>query len=492
MFDNFCLSLTIFLPLMGALVILLLNYFNDNFTRQIHVALFFSILSFIISINLYLNFDINFLSYQFVEKFNLVNSLNIKYNIGIDGISLPLIILTTFLTPLCILASIKSIKHRITEYLVAFLLLETCVIGVFSALDLMLFYIFFELMLIPMYLIIGVWGGVNRIYASYKFFLYTLAGSLLLLLAIIYIYIQTNTMDIFELTQILPQQSLIIQKWLWLALFASFAVKIPMWPLHTWLPDAHVQAPTAGSVILAGVLLKMGGYGFIRFSLPMLPQASEAFAPFIFCLSCAAIIYASIIAITQNDMKKLIAYSSIAHMGFVTIGIFTFNTQGLEGAMTQMISHGLVSAALFLCVGVLYDRMHTREIADYGGVVETMPKFALVFMFFTMASIGLPGTSGFVGEILVLVGAYKADKLVCALAATGLVLGACYMLLLYKNVIFGEIRNSQVTTLSDLEKREQSIFIPVIIMVLLIGISPNIITQLYKLPIVNLVKIYNP
>jgi NADH-quinone oxidoreductase subunit M len=361
----------------------------------------------------------------------------------------------------------------VREYMMAFLLLETFVIGVFCALDMLLFYIFFEGMLIPMYLIIGIWGGQNRIYAAYKFFLYTLAGSLLLLVAMLYLYLTFGTTDIPTLMERAPDLPLEIQQYLWLAMLASFAVKVPMWPVHTWLPDAHVQAPTAGSVILAGVLLKMGAYGFLRFSLPMLPEASVYYADFIFVLSCIAIVYTSLVALVQTDMKKLIAYSSVAHMGFVTLGIFTFNQQGIEGAILQMVSHGLVSGALFLCVGVVYDRMHTRDIDRYGGVAATMPRYAAVFMLFTMASVGLPGTSGFVGEMLVLVGAFQASQWAALFAATGLILGAAYMLWLYRRVCFGALTKPDLKKLTDLNAREIWIFAPLVILTIALGVYPK-------------------
>ena len=422
------------------------------------------------------------------EMHSLIKALNCNYHLGIDGISLFFIILTAILTPLCILASWESIKFRIKEYMIAFLLLEALVIGVFCALDLLLFYVFFEAMLIPMFLIIGIWGGEKRVYAAIKFFLYTLAGSLFLLVAIIYIYLHTGELNIPNLYALVPKFSLLEQKLLWIAFFISFAVKVPMWPVHTWLPDAHVQAPTAGSVILAGILIKMGAYGFLRFSLPMLPEASHHYAHLMFVLSAIAIIYASAVALVQTDMKKLIAYSSVAHMGFVTMGIFAFNQQAVEGALMQMISHGVVSAALFLAVGVLYDRMHTKEISKYGGVVNKMPVFAGIFMLFTLASIGLPGTSGFVGEMLVMVGVFKVSKLYALLAATSLVLGAAYMLWLYKRVMFGVINNSQVEELKDLSCRELLIFTPLAVLTILLGIYPSIVTEALHAPVLELLS----
>jgi NADH-quinone oxidoreductase subunit M len=456
-----------------------------------NAALWVSLGTFIFSLSIWIGFDYSTAQFQFVEKYIWVEGYNINYHLGVDGISIFFILLTTFLMPVCILTGWKAITVRVKEYMIAFLLLETLIIGVFCALDIMLFYLFFEAVLIPMFLIIGVWGGSDRIYASFKFFLYTLAGSVLLLVAILYIYNQTGTMEIPQLMQLVPQMQLSVQKWLWLALFASFAVKVPMWPVHTWLPDAHVQAPTAGSVILAGILLKLGGYGFLRLSLPLLPDASFYFADFMFALSVIAIIYTSLIALMQEDMKKLIAYSSVAHMGFVTLGIFTLNRQGIEGSLIIMISHGLVSAALFLCVGSLYERLHTKEISKYGGVVETMPKFAMLFMVFTMASIGLPGTSGFVGELLSLVGVFEVNKIVAALAATGVVLGAAYMLWLYARVVFGEITNKEVAEMKDLSIIELSIYVPIVMLVILLGIYPTIVTDVMNVSVTNLLAQVN-
>ena len=437
------------------------------------VALISTVLIFILSLTLLGGFDSAAKGYQFVENVPWFVGYDINYHVGIDGISLWLVLLTTFLMPICILCSWQSIDKRVGEFMAAFLVLEALVIGTFVSLDLLLFYLFFEAVLIPMYLIIGIWGGQNRIYASYKFFLYTLAGSVLFLLALLYLYFTFGTTDIPTLAAQAPSLGLNVQKWLWLALLASFAVKVPMWPVHTWLPDAHVQAPTAGSVILAGILLKLGAYGFIRFSLPMLPAASHYFAHFIFALSLIAVVYTSLVALVQEDMKKLIAYSSVAHMGFVTLGIFSFNQQGFEGAYFQMISHGVVSGALFLCVGVVYDRMHTREIAQYGGVTNIMPYFAAFFMLFTMASAGLPGTSGFVGEVLVLIGAWGAAPWAAMGAATGLILGAAYMLWLYRRVMFGEVTNPHVAEMKDVSIRECIYFVPMIIAVLWLGIHPS-------------------
>lgn len=468
------LSALILLPLIGAAVILLFSREGEQGAHEARaIALFTTVVTFFASLVLWIGFKNGTAEFQFVEKHDWFAGFNISYYLGIDGISLFMVILTTFLMPICILCSWESIQSRVRAFMVNFLVLEALVIGVFSALDVVMFYLFFEGMLIPMYLIIGIWGGKQRIYAAYKFFLYTLAGSVLFLIAIIYLYVQFGTTSIPDLIKAAPGLSLGVQKWLWLAMLASFAVKVPMWPVHTWLPDAHVQAPTAGSVILAGILLKMGAYGFLRFSLPMLPAASHHFTYLVFGLSLVAVIYTSLVALMQQDMKKLIAYSSVAHMGFVTIGIFTFNAQGIDGAIMQMISHGLVSGALFLCVGVVYDRMHTREISSYGGVVNVMPRYALIFMIFTMASVGLPSTSGFVGEFLVLLGAYKVNTWVAALAATGVVLGAAYMLWLYRRVVFGDVTNDEVRAMSDVSARELLIFIPIILGVLWIGIYPK-------------------
>ena len=466
------LSVIIFLPLIGGFIILIIKEDPVGSINIRWAAFWTSIGTFILSCLLWLQFDSSNRSYQFVEKISWFEDLNFNYHIGVDGISLFMILLSTFLTPLCILASWKSIQKRIKEYMFAFLFLETVMIGMFASIDMLLFYIFFETVLIPMYLIIGIWGGERRIYASFKFFLYTLLGSVLMLIALIVIYKTTGLMNIEALQGNYFTRS--TQIFLWLAFFASFAVKIPMWPFHTWLPDAHVEAPTAGSVILAGVLLKMGGYGFIRFSLGMLPEATAYFTPFIMVLSIIAIIYTSFVALAQSDIKKLIAYSSVAHMGIVTIGIFLVNQQGLEGAMLQMLSHGVVSAALFLCVGVIYDRMHTRQISFYGGLVNKMPFYSAVFMIFMLASVGLPGTSGFVGEFLVVVGAFRFSSLIAIGAALGIILSAVYMLYLYKRIIFGTIVNQKLKDILDLDFREKLILIPLVVSVLLIGIFPNI------------------
>ena len=472
------LSIIIFLPLVGVLLLSIINSNSKSGERNLkHTALWVVCLNFIISIVMLANFDQSDPNFQFTENYFWLNS-GISYHLGVDGISILLVILTTFLMPFCILASFESIKVSLKEYLIAFLILETLMIGVFCSLDLMLFYIFFEGGLIPMFLIIGIWGGERRVYSTFKFFLFTLAGSVFMLLAIIAIYIEAGTTDIVYLLQYDIDPSL--QYIFWLAFFASFAVKIPMWPVHTWLPDAHVEAPTAGSVILAGVLLKMAGYGFIRFSLGMFPIASSYFAPFIFTLSIIAIIYASLIALVQKDMKKLIAYSSVAHMGFVTLGIFTFTLQGIEGAMIQMISHGIVSAALFLCVGVVYDRIHTREIERYGGLVNRMPLYSFVFMIFIMGSIGLPGTSGFVGEFLVLLAIFSVNTYFAVFATTGVVLAAAYSLWLYRKVIFGSLIKEDLLEILDLSRREIIILFPLAFLTIFFGFYPQ--------PLINIIE----
>ena len=483
------LSTLIIIPLIGCITILLINSTDDIGKRNIKlVSLYASIVNFLVSIILWVNFDKLSPDFQFVERYAWLSE-NITYYIGVDGISIFLIILTTFLMPFCILISWNSVKDKIKEYMIAFLVLETLMIGVFSALDLVVFYLFFEACLIPMFLIIGIWGGVRRVYATFKFFLYTLSGSVLMLIAIIYIYIVTGTTDIVKLDTYLFDYS--IQTWLWLAFFISFAVKIPMFPVHTWLPDAHVEAPTAGSVILAGVLLKMGGYGLLRFSIPLFPVASYVFMDFVFVLSVIAIIYTSFIAIAQEDIKKLIAYSSVAHMGFVTMGIFTFTEQGIQGAIFQMLSHGLISSALFLSVGVVYDRMHTREISVYGGVVRKMPIYASFFLVFTMANIGLPGTSGFVGEFLTLIGAFKVDIYVALFATTGVILSAVYALWLYKRVFLGQIINDKLNVLEDISSRELFILAPFVLLIILFGFYPNMIIELTAESSTNLINNYN-
>ncbi len=483
------LSLTTFVPLIGAAFVLMVRGEPDVVARNArNVALWTSLITLVLALMVWANFDPKTAAFQLEERADWIPAFNISYHMGVDGISVFFVVLSAFLTPLCVLASWEAIKDRVREYMIAFLVLETLMIGMFCALDLVLFYLFFEGVLIPMFLIIGIWGGPRRVYSAFKFFLYTLLGSVLMLVAILAIYYTANSTDIPTLMKFtFPRQ---MQIWLWLAFFASFAVKVPMWPLHTWLPDAHVEAPTAGSVILAGVLLKMGGYGFLRFSLPMMPLASEYFAPLIFGLSIIAVIYTSLVALAQEDMKKLIAYSSVAHMGFVTIGIFTFNVQGVEGAVFQMLSHGVVSAALFLCVGVVYDRMHSRLIATYGGLVHRMPLYAAVFMVFMLGSVGLPGTSGFVGELLVLVGAYQVSTWVAALAATGVILGAAYMLWLYRRVIFGELTKPELKSILDLNMREVAVFAPLVIAVIWMGVYPSSFLDLIHASVQNVVDNY--
>ncbi len=482
------ISVTIFLPIIGALIIFLIKEDEVSSNNIKWAALWTSLGTFILSCLIWWQFDSSVGGYQLTEKYKWFSDFNFFYHVGVDGISLFMILLSSFLTPFCILASWVNIKKRIKEYMMAFLFLETVMLGMFSSVDILLFYIFFESVLIPMFLIIGIWGGERRIYASFKFFLYTLLGSVLMLIAIIFIYKITNSMNIEYLQGNFFTKN--IQIYLWFAFFASFAVKIPMWPFHTWLPDAHVEAPTAGSVILAGVLLKMGGYGFIRFSVGMLPEANLYFTPLIMTLSVIAIIYTSLVALVQTDMKKLIAYSSVAHMGMVTIGIFLVNQQGLEGAMIQMISHGIVSAALFLCVGVIYDRMNTREITFYGGLVGKMPKYSVAFMIFMLASVGLPGTSGFIGEFLIILGAFKYNTFIALFAATGIILGAVYMLYLYKNIIFGILTNEKLTDILDLDIREKIILYPLIVLVIFIGIFPNIFLDPMRLSIELIISNY--
>ena len=464
------LTTVTFLPLVGAFLISMIREDGESRRRNIRaVALFTTVFTFVVSVLIWVGFDYSTPGFQMVEKVDWLGS-GISYHMGVDGISMLFVILTTFLMPFCILASWETVEKRLKAYMIAFLLLETLMIGVFCALDIVLFYVFFEAGLIPMFIIIGVWGGKRRVYASFKFFLYTLLGSVMMLLAVMAMLWQAGTTDITVLlTHNFPAG---MQTWLWLAFFASFAVKMPMWPVHTWLPDAHVEAPTAGSVVLAAILLKMGGYGFLRFSLPMFPLASETFAPLIFTLSVVAIIYTSLVALMQEDMKKLIAYSSVAHMGYVTMGIFAMNTEGIQGAIFQMLSHGLVSGALFLCVGVVYDRMHTREIAAYGGLVNNMPKYAVAFLVFTMANVGLPGTSGFVGEFLTLLGIFRVNTWVALFATTGVILSAGYALWLYRKVVFGALTKDSLKGLTDLTLRERSLLYPLIALVILFGVYP--------------------
>ncbi|MBB3899847.1 NADH-quinone oxidoreductase subunit M [Roseococcus suduntuyensis] len=480
------LSLVTFLPLLGVLVILTVRGEEAVVASNARwTALWTSLVTFALSLVLWFQFDRNSPDFQFVERLEWLPDYGVSYMMGVDGVSVLFVLLSTALTPLCILASWESVQNRVREYMIAFLVLETMMVGMFCALDFMLFYIFFEAVLIPMFLIIGVWGGARRVYAAYKFFLYTFLGSVLMLLAIIAIWYQSGTTSIPEIYEFdIP---FAMQVWIFLAFFASFAVKVPMWPVHTWLPDAHVEAPTAGSVILAGVLLKMGAYGFLRFSLPMLPDASQYFAPMIYVLSVVAVVYTSLVALAQQDMKKLIAYSSVAHMGIVTLGIFTFNQQGIEGALFTMLAHGVVSGALFLCVGVLYDREHTREIARYGGVAKIMPAYALVFMLFTMASVALPGTAGFPGEFLVIVGAWAVNPWVALGAATGMVLGACYMLRLYRGVAFGRITREDLKRLLDLSPREYTTFAPLIVLTLWMGVYPQSFLSFFSATVAQMV-----
>lgn len=474
MVDFPLLSVMTFLPLIGALFILLARGEEGIVAKNAKFgALYTSLITFALSLYLLFYFDPEDGGYQFLEVVTWLPSLGLKYTLGIDGISLFFVILSTALTPICILASWQSVHKRVKEYMVAFLVLETLMIGTFLSLDIFLFYIFFEAVLIPMFIIIGVWGGQRRVYAAFKFFLFTLLGSVLMLIAMLYIYTMAGTSNIPDITKVVFDTD--VQKWLWLAFFASFAVKMPMWPVHTWLPDAHVEAPTAGSVILAGVLLKMGGYGFLRFSLPMFPDASAYFADMVYWLSIIAIVYTSLVALVQSDMKKLIAYSSVAHMGYVTLGIFTATTQGIEGGVFQMISHGVISGALFLSVGVVYDRLHTRDISRYGALVRNMPIYATMFMVFMLGSVGLPGTSGFVGEFLVLLGAYQVDTLVGVAATMGLILGAPYMLWLYRKVIFGPVANKDASQMSDVNTYEKVCLVPLAVLTIWFGLFPGFI-----------------
>ena len=482
------LSSLILLPTIGALFIFFSKSSDKNNITVKYVALFTSFVNFFLSIYLWILFDQSISEFQFVEDRVWIKNF-INYKVGIDGISILFILLTTFITPLCIISVNNSIKNRLSEFLIAVLVMESFMIGVFCSLDLVIFYLFFEAGLIPMFLIIGIWGGSRRVYSAFKFFLYTLLGSVLMLVAIISIYWITGTTDVAELYKIGIDAK--YQNLLWLAFFSSFAVKTPMWPVHTWLPDAHVEAPTAGSVLLAAILLKMAGYGFIRFSLGLFPIASEYFTPLIYLLSVIAIIFTSFIALMQEDMKKLIAYSSVAHMGFVTLGIFTIEQQGIEGSIIQMISHGLVAAALFLCVGVVYDRMHSRLINTYGGIVTIIPKYSVLFMIFTLAALGLPGTSGFVGEFLILMAAFKDNFLVAVIASIGVIIGAAYMLWLYKRVIFGKLINTELKQMVDLNKSELFILSCLAIPTLFFGFYPDPLFNTIEISISDLIETYN-
>ncbi len=480
------LSAVTFIPLLGSIFIILIKQSsNESLNNAKYVAIFTSFANFLLSVFLWFSFDSSIADFQFVENKQWIKGyFNFKF--GVDGISILFILLTAFITPLCILSVINSVKIRVKEFLIAILVMETLMIGVFCSLDLVLFYLFFEGGLIPMFLIIGIWGGPRKVYSAFKFFLFTLLGSVLLLIAVISIYWISGTTDVTQLLNFkIPKE---YQYLLWLAFFSSFAVKLPMWPVHTWLPDAHVEAPTAGSVILAAILLKMAGYGFIRFSIGLFPVASDFFTPLIFALSIIAIIYTSLVALMQDDMKKLIAYSSVAHMGFVTIGIFALNKQGLEGSIIQMISHGLISAALFLCVGVVYDRVHSRLISSYGGLVNITPKFAVMFMIFTLAALGLPGTSGFVGEVLILIGAFQKNILVAILASLGVIFAAAYMLWLYKRVIFGKIKKNELRKIYDLNKTEVFILSSLAATILFFGFYPEPLLRTVDQSISELIK----
>ena len=482
------LSSLILIPTIGSIFLLFIKSTEKNNSIK-YVALFTSLINFFLSLYLWKLFDNNISDFQFVETRIWIKNF-INYKVGVDGISMLFIILATFITPLCIISVNNHVKIRLKEFLIAILLMETLMIGVFCSLDLIIFYLFFEGGLIPMFLIIGIWGGNRRVYSAFKFFLFTLVGSVLMLIAIIYIYWLSGTTDVEQLYNLGIDSK--YQNYLWLAFFSSFAVKTPMWPVHTWLPDAHVEAPTAGSVLLAAVLLKMAGYGFIRFSVGLFPVASTDFIPLIFTLSLIAIIYTSLVALMQDDMKKLIAYSSVAHMGFVTLGIFTFTHQGLEGSIFQMISHGLVSAALFMSVGVVYDRMKTREIKNFRGLVNIMPKYAIMFMIFTLGALGLPGTSGFIGEFLILMGTFKKSFLAATIASVGVILGAAYMLWLYKRIIFGELLSTiKKEIMPDLKRDEIFILSTLAILIIFLGFYPEPIIKTYAVSIDNFIDVYN-
>ena len=482
------LSSLILLPTIGAVFILFTRSSNEKYQSSKYVALFISVANFLLSLYLWYIFDKSSADFQFLEEREWLSGF-INYKVGIDGISILFVVLTTFITPICIISVNSTIKKRPKDFLVAILIMETFMIGVFCSLDLVIFYLFFEAGLIPMFLIIGIWGGERRVYSAFKFFLYTLLGSVLMLIAIISIFWISGTTDVEKLYELGIEPK--YQNLLWLAFFSSFAVKTPMWPVHTWLPDAHVEAPTAGSVLLAAILLKMAGYGFIRFSLGLFPIASEYFIPLIYFLSLVAIIYTSFVALIQEDMKKLIAYSSVAHMGFVTLGIFTIQQQGIEGSIIQMISHGLVSAALFLCVGVVYDRMHSRLISSYGGIVSIVPKYSILFMIFTLAALGLPGTSGFIGEFLILMGVFKDNFLVAVIASLGVILGAAYMLWLYKRVVFGKLINSDLKKMVDLNRSEYFILTCLAVPTLFFGFYPDPLIKTIEISVNDLINMYN-
>ena len=487
------LSISILLPLFSALYITLFISHTKSSRKQIYtmyVAILASVLTFIAATYLLVSFDPKIIDFQFVERYNWIDSIGLEFYVGVDGLSIYFIFLSTLLTLICVIASVFTIKKNVKEFLLCFLLLESFCIGAFSSLNLLLFYGFFEVILIPMYLIIGIWGGENRIYAAVKFFLYTFFGSVFLLIALIYIYSQAGTFSIVDLVDIVPSFSLRVQQYLWLATFVSFAIKVPMVPFHTWLPDAHVQAPTAGSVMLAGILLKLGGYAFLRVSLPMLPGASEYFAIYVLWISGFAVIYASLVALAQTDMKKMIAYSSVAHMGYVTAGIFSFTVIGIGGAVFQMISHGVISSALFLIVGMLYERHHTKEIAKYGGVAASMPVLATFFMIAMLGSVGLPGLSGFVGEFLSIVGVFGVSPIIGIICAFGIILGAAYMLKLYKCVMFGKVSDISIIKFEDLKSYEKIALVPLIFLIIYIGLVPNNILETINIPARNLAEIY--
>ncbi|HJD64670.1 MAG TPA: NADH-quinone oxidoreductase subunit M [Rickettsia endosymbiont of Diachasma alloeum] len=483
------ISITIFLPLISVLYILLFISQSKKPDKQIHtmyVAVLSSVLTFISTIYILIEFDSSNSAYQFVERYRWLDKIGLEFHVGIDGISIFFVALTSFLTLICIIGSLFTVKKYIKEYLVCFLLMESFCIGAFTSINLLLFYLFFEVILVPMYIIIGVWGGENRIYAAVKFFLYTFFGSVFFLLSIIYIYSKIHSFDLSNIGEFTNNFPLHVQQILWWAIFFTFAIKIPMIPFHTWLPDAHVQAPTSGSVILAGILLKLGGYGFLRVLLPLLPNASQEFAIYVICLSVIAVIYASLVALAQKDMKKMIAYSSIAHMGYVTIGIFSFTNSGISGALFQMLSHGIISSCLFLIVGTLYERLHTKEIAKYGGVASKMPVLATFFMIAMLGSVGLPGTSGFIGEFLSLLGIYEVNIIATFLAALGIILGAVYMLKLYKEVMLGEITNKEIINFRDLYSYEVISIAPLILLIIYFGLMPSSILNVFHLSVENL------